>query len=86
MFQQPVQPVNLRDPSQWWAYVPGADWRHPYGPDSASKGRDKHPVVHVAYEDATAYATWAGKELPSEAEWEFAARGGLEAMVVSLGQ
>ena len=85
VFQQPIQQVDLRDPSQWWAYVPGADWRHPYGPDSAITGRGKHPVTHVAYEDATAYATWAGKELPSEAEWEFAARGGLEGMAYTWG-
>ena len=73
----PPDPVDLRVPS-WWHYVPGANWRQPEGPGSKLNGRDHHPVVHVAYEDAEAYAAWAGKSLPTEAEWEFAARGGLE--------
>lgn len=69
--------VNLNDPSQWWSVIPGADWRHPFGPDSNIDGLGAFPVVHVAYADALAYARWLGRDLPSEAEWEYAARGGL---------
>lgn len=70
--------VDTRDISNWWHWTPGAQWRHPEGPGSDLTGREDHPVVQIAYEDAETYAHWAGKELPTEAEWEFAARGGLD--------
>jgi formylglycine-generating enzyme required for sulfatase activity len=85
VFHQTPGPVDLRDVTQWWRYTPGASWRHPSGPDSTLDGLDRHPVTHVAAEDADAYAAWADKELPTEAEWEFAARGGLEGTVFSWG-
>jgi sulfatase modifying factor 1 len=78
VFERTKGPVDLSDPSQWWDFRLGADWRHPLGPDSGLAGLDAHPVVHIAYADALAYADWAGKALPTEAEWEFAARGGLD--------
>ena len=78
VFRKAAGPVDLRNPYLWWTYVAGADWRHPYGPESSIEGKDEHPVVHVAYEDVEAFARWAGKEIPTEAEWEFAARGGLD--------
>ena len=77
--------MTLDDYRSWWEYVPGAYWRRPEGPGTTLNGRDRHPVVHVAYEDAEAYASWAGKELPTEAEWEFAARGGLDGAVFAWG-
>jgi formylglycine-generating enzyme len=78
MFKKPTGPVDMRDHYNWWVYVAGANWRHPRGPASTITKLKDHPVVHVAFEDVEAYARWTRKELPSEAEWEFAARGGLD--------
>jgi formylglycine-generating enzyme required for sulfatase activity len=86
VFRKPVGPVDLRDFRAWWEYVPGADWRHPEGPDSTLDGRDDHPVVHVVYDDGCAYAAWAGKQLPTESEWEFASRGGLDGATYAWGE
>lgn len=85
VFRQPPHRVDLGNQYNWWTYVPGAQWRHPQGPGSSVKKRPDHPVVQVAWADVEAYAAWAGKELPSEAEWEFAARGGLDGAEFAWG-
>ncbi len=86
VFVPPRSAVDLRDWSQWWTFLKGADWRHPYGPKSNVKRLDNHPVVHVSLSDALAYAKWAGRDLPTEAEWEFAARGGLDGAEFAWGE
>lgn len=86
VFAQPAEPVALNNPNAWWRYVAGANWRQPTGPDSNIEGLGDHPVVQVSPEDAAAYAAWAGGRLPTEAEWEFAARGGLEGASYTWGE
>jgi formylglycine-generating enzyme len=85
VFKPTAGPVDLRDWSQWWEWTLGASWRRPYGKESSLDGLEQHPVVHVAFDDAVAYGKWAGKELPTEAEWEYASRGGLEGAAFTWG-
>ena len=85
LFVKPAHPMPPTNPMAWWHFSFGTDWRHPWGPQSSIGGMEDHPVVHIAYADAQAYAAWAGKRLPTEAEWEFAARGGLDGKAYAWG-
>jgi formylglycine-generating enzyme required for sulfatase activity len=85
VFTPPGRPVDLRDFRNWWVFTRNADWRRPYGPGSSIEGLDEHPVVHVAYKDVEAYAAWVDREIPTEAEWEFASRGGLDGAEYAWG-
>jgi len=85
VFEQPSGKVDIKDFTNWWKYVRGADWRHPHGAEHSNDGLDNHPVVHVTFGDAEAFARWEGKDIPTEAEWEFAARGGLDGAAFAWG-
>jgi formylglycine-generating enzyme len=85
VFVPPAGPVGLADPYRWWSWVPGADWQHPEGPASPRRAEPDHPVVHVTWADVAAYAAWAGKQVPTEAQWELAARGGLDGAPYAWG-